>query len=363
MEVVSNTEPSDKERVTEFRAHSLSANCCQLFHHDQRLATSSDDKTLAIWDTVTGKKLSSIVAHDHSVVSCSVVESTNKLLSAGWDKFVHMWDIETGTKLWSFGYNTLVTSCCLSNNIAIATVDKTVHLHDAVDGRLINTITGHANTVTSCTISSRGSELCSSSMDKTAKVWDVRMLQALLILKGHINIVSCCCFSHDAHYVATASWDKTLQLYDIATGVYRSEGPVVLKNHEGSISSCSFSKDGSLLVSGGYDLNVNIYGTSNNKLKLGLKGHEGWVNWVCTGEDRKWIASCSKDGMVRVWNTEVETNQYTKHKKKDLGIDMARCFKCGRLFAVNEEPTEHMQCVFCRMSNPSRTFMDQLRTT
>lgn len=42
---------------------------------------------------------------------------------------------------------------------------------------------GHSNTVTSCTISSRGTELCSSSMDKTAKVWDIRMLQALLFLK------------------------------------------------------------------------------------------------------------------------------------------------------------------------------------
>lgn len=28
--------------------------------------------------------------------------------------------------------------------------------------------------------------------------------------------------------------------------------------------------------------------------------------------------------MVRVWNTELDTSQYTKHKKKDLGIDMAR---------------------------------------
>ena len=28
--------------------------------------------------------------------------------------------------------------------------------------------------------------------------------------------------------------------------------------------------------------------------------------------------------MVRVWNTEVDTAQYAKQKKKDLGIDMAR---------------------------------------
>ena len=28
--------------------------------------------------------------------------------------------------------------------------------------------------------------------------------------------------------------------------------------------------------------------------------------------------------MVRVWNTELDTTHYTKHKKKDLGIDMAR---------------------------------------
>ena len=44
-------------------------------------------------------------------------------------------------------------------------------------------VAGHSNTVMGCSLSSRGTELCSTSMDKTAKVWDTRMLHILLNLK------------------------------------------------------------------------------------------------------------------------------------------------------------------------------------
>ncbi|XP_065914700.1 WD repeat-containing protein 88-like [Dysidea avara] len=361
MEVSTKEDHSDKERITEFRAHKSQANCCQLFHNDQHLVTCSDDNTVALWDAVSGRNLTSVKAHEHNVVSCSVDETNNRVLTGSWDKSVCLWDIETETKLWSQVYDSLVTCCCLGSYV-VSTVDKSIYLHDPASGQLISTAKGHSNTVMGCSLSSRGTELCSTSMDKTAKVWDTRMLHILLNLKGHINVVSSSSFSYDSHYVATASWDKTVQLYDIATGIYRSEGPAILRHHEGSVSSCAFSRDGSLLVSGGYDLNINVYNTGINKLKLGLKGHTSWVNCVSTGEDRKWIASCSKDGMVKVWNTEHDAVEHSKQKKKKkvFGIDMARCYICGKQFARCEEPSEHMQCVFCRLRNPSRTFMDQV---
>ena len=43
--------------------------------------------------------------------------------------------------------------------------------------------------------------------------------------------------------------------------------------------------------------------------------------------------------MVRVWNTELDTSQYTKHKKKDLGIDMAR------VNILNNDPVGILYCV------------------
>lgn len=63
--------------------------------------------------------------------------------------------------------------------------------------------------------------------------------------RGHINVVSGCDITKDERKFATAAWDKNICIWDIATGTYRSKGPVKLTSaHEGSVSCCKFSQDG-----------------------------------------------------------------------------------------------------------------------
>lgn len=67
--------------------------------------------------------------------------------------------------------------------------------------------------------------------------------------RGHINIVSSCDITNDERKFATGSWDKNICIWDIATGTYRSKGPVKLcAGHEGSISCCRFSPDGNSVI-------------------------------------------------------------------------------------------------------------------
>jgi len=75
----------------------------------------------------------------------------------------------------------------------------------------------------------------------------------VMFSRGHINVISTCSFSSDEHLLATGSWDKNIQLWDVATGMYRTKGPMTLsKGHEGSISACEFSKDGKKLLYDNY---------------------------------------------------------------------------------------------------------------
>ena len=51
--------------------------------------------------------------------------------------------------------------------------------------------------------------------------------------------------------------------------------------------------------------------------------------------------------MVRVWNTEVDTGQYAKQKKKDLGIDMARV----SIFYIMPPVDTYIQHCLCSVSS------------
>lgn len=148
-----------------------------------------------------------------------------------------------------------------------------------------------------------GRRLASGGSDGTAAIWDPQSGVLLHRLKGHTAGISDVAWSHDSRYVATASNDKTLRIWDAETGACLR---LLKDGHTHWVSCCAFSAGANLLVSGGFDEVLIVWDVRNARPVKIIPGHCDPVSGVhFSGEPglHELIASCSFDGLTRVWHT------------------------------------------------------------
>src|SRR5207302_8952302 len=65
----------------------------------KRVLTSSEDKTLRLWDAYTGKQLRVFAGHTARVIGAALSPDGQRVLSGSDDKTVRLWDATTGKEL------------------------------------------------------------------------------------------------------------------------------------------------------------------------------------------------------------------------------------------------------------------------
>src|SRR5436190_331007 len=140
--------------------------------------SSTSHRTLS-----TGTLLSTYSEHLNAVSAVAWSPDGKELASASYDKTVQVWDPVTGHRFTTYrGHSNWVTAVAWSPNgkyLASAGYDKTVQVWDAATGKHLVTYHGHADTVTSIAWSPDGSHIASAGFDKTVQVWQS--------LNGHLE--------------------------------------------------------------------------------------------------------------------------------------------------------------------------------
>ncbi|GCB77675.1 hypothetical protein scyTo_0016727 [Scyliorhinus torazame] len=317
-------------------AHTDRASCCKFCFNDCRFLTCSFDGRVILWDLLTGTTVSEFGLQSTPLTECCISPDNQRLFTSSWDKSLKAWDVETGKVLWSVAHSRPLTCCDVSFDgkfvVTGTDIENGVYIRDSESGAPIaNLQDQHRSTVTSCRFSPDGQRVASGSCDRTARIWDVSAHRTTMTLKKHTNVVSDCCFSQMGNVLCTASWDKTMMVWDLATGEFRSRGPKSLTHgHEGCISSCALSSDAALIVAGSYDQTISVWDTAGLYLKLVLK-----------------------DSTVRLWDIEnIDQVPAVKAEWKAHGEKVLQCAHCGKPFSCcHEDNSEFVTlCVFCRLS-------------
>ncbi len=180
--------------------------------------------------------------------------------------------------------------------IASASADTTIKLWH-LDGRLVNTLSGHEDVVNNVSFSPDSQIIASASQDKTVKLWS-REGQLLATLLGHQGVVNSVSFSPDGQLIASASTDKTVKLWNRDGKLLKT-----LLLHDGAVLSVAWSTDGQTIASGSADKTVKLWNRDGQLLKT-LQGHEDAVLSVAWSPNAKTIASASLDQTTKLWNLE-----------------------------------------------------------
>lgn len=184
--------------------------------------------------------------------------------------------------------------------LATASLDKTLKVWSAADGKLLQSLKGHSDFVYSVAFTPDGKRLVSASKDRSVKVFNAQTWESERTLSGHNEDVLTVAVSGDSYHAVSAGKEPQLRWWIIENGQNNRTMP----GHSGTVNELVFSKDGKRIASVGQDKNVRIWDGTDGKLLRTISGSAEWLYAVAISPDARFVAAGSWDGLVRVWETE-----------------------------------------------------------
>ena len=290
-----------------------------------RLASSSADGTLKLWNVADGKIIRTLYGHAGWVVSVSFSPDGKLLASGGADKTIKLWNAADGSEIRTlYGHSGSVTGLSFSPDgslLASGSLDKTMKLWQVANGKEIQTFQGHAGSLNAVSFSPDGTLLASCGEDKTIKVWQVADGKEIRTISGHTKEIFSLSFSPDGTMLASGGKDKTVRLWKVSDGAKIR----TLQGHIRAVRSVSFSPDGEMLASSSEDKTVKIWKVADGTELKNFAGHANTVYSVRFSPDGRLLASGSADKTIRFWQAAEGNDRRTfaGHTEKVLSVSFS----------------------------------------
>ena len=270
------------------------------------LLSSSQDRTLRLWDVVTGVTLRVFQGHTAGLVF--VVRYGDTLYTAANDQTVHRWSLATpGQWMWELPEEP--SSVAISPDaslVAVGFASGTLRVYDRDTGAEHAVVQkAHGSGIKRLAFNAVGTLLASASLDKTAKLWQVDRtptslaLTPLHTLEGHKDALHAVAFAPDGRTLATASYDGQVGLFVVETG--KGE---LFEAHNGRVAHVAFTRDGQKLLSTGIeDSTLRLWDLTTRPPKPSTiaKGQD-ILFWAALRPDGRQLAAVGRGSNVTLHN-------------------------------------------------------------
>jgi WD domain, G-beta repeat len=203
--------------------------------------------------------------------------------------------------------------------VAIAGPSGGLRVWDADTGRVIRELSGQAGGVAKIAFGHKDEWVAAAGPDEVVRVWNVETGALVAELRGHKGPVYSVAFDASGDRLIAAGDDGTAIIWDVPKrkqkAVLRQHREFIFKKKKGifplafkltkphrpKVYSAAFSLDGNFIATGGEDGVVRVWDTQSNTEVRRLSGHNANVRSVAFDADG-YIVSAGEDGTVRVWN-------------------------------------------------------------
>ncbi|KAK3823357.1 MAG: hypothetical protein J3Q66DRAFT_397828 [Benniella sp.] len=254
---------------------------------------------IGIYGTSNWERIQTLTGHDGEVYGVVFSPTSGRIASGGSDTAVKLWDVETGSMLRTLTGHVGPVYCIAyspqRDQVACGCNDS-VRIWDADTGDCLQMLYGHRNAIHSVAYSPDGDRVASGSGDKSIRLWDVKTGECVSVLQGHDGWVRGIAYSPRGNRIASTGDDKTIRVWDADTGMRLS----IQVGYNGW--SVSFSPN-SYTLACGFEYGTVVWDIESNSCHT-LTGHSSYVNSVVYSPSGDQLASGSRDGTVRLWDTD-----------------------------------------------------------
>jgi WD40 repeat protein len=348
------------------------------------IGTAATDRTAALWDADTGKKIATLEGHDMPVQALKFSADSARVVTLAPDSTARVYDAASGALISvikdpeDYRLSDVAISADGSLVVTSGFVHNHVKLWDATTGELRGRLP--ITTVDRIALSPDGSLLLTAEQSTEVDLWHLEDLSRVgsfpedaagtfdaaafspdgslfmtasstqdqsgvavvrridgsqVATVHHSGAVTDAQFAPDSSALVTSGDEGTAIVTDLRSGTEVSR----FAGHTGAVDSVAFSPDGSLVASGGDDGAVDLWRPSSGALVASLRGHQGPVVDVDFSPNDERIVSASLDGTARIWSSSVTGGSFEAASRTPVGQPLEgldRAFSNDGRWAVDE---------------------------
>jgi WD40 repeat protein len=284
--------------------------------NNKLLAAGNMDHSIMIWDTDQWKIKRKLTGHHFEVNGISFSPDSKIIASCSYDKTIKLWDIATGKLLktlllpdqgWGYDLKFINDSTIISGSSTGHVL--LINIHKGTIKKIYDT---NGATVHSIAYSAKykslyfsGPFMILNSMDfsRKARINGISGLGSIDAFEGATEMIASTNHDGMSYFVkdVTNPIIATIQIGRPLIKRDRISDKLITINENYPNASIKFSPNGKYLTIAGYIPIISIWDIETQKVIVEKKGHTKAIIALAYSVDKKYLASASLDGTIKIW--------------------------------------------------------------